>query len=113
MHPVLGDIVHTQGLERAGADVQRDVGEFRASRTACLQQCVVEVQPGRRRRDRAWFTRVHRLVTIAVRGLGCACHVRRQGYFTDPIEDRMRIAAEFDAPEIVFPVHDREAVAGA
>ena len=65
-------------LERAGADVQREVRERDAAPLQRVEQRRVEMQPGGRRGDRARLARIDRLVALRVALVRGARHVQRQ-----------------------------------
>ena len=68
VHAVLAQILGFDGLERAGADVQRDECPAYAERVDCVEQRLVEVQRRRRGRDGARMARKHGLVTLGILG---------------------------------------------
>ena len=86
MHAVLGQLVHAHRLERAGADVQRDVAAVDAARLQGVQQRLVEVQAGGRRGHRAGLAREHRLVARVVVRPSFAMDVGRQRQATGVLQ---------------------------
>ena len=66
VHAVFAHIIHAHRLEGARAHVQGDVAEFDALFAQRLQQRLVEMQAGGRRRHRAELAREHGLVTLVV-----------------------------------------------
>ena len=99
MHAMFGDVVDAHGLERARADVQRDVREFGACVATGLEHRCVEMQAGRRRRHRAGLAGIDGLVALAVGRFGSPPEIRRQRHFAVPLEYRVRGGAELDQPE--------------
>jgi len=55
--------------ERAEPDVERDLGDVDATPAHVVEQARRQVEPGRRRGDRAGTAREHRLVADVVEGV--------------------------------------------
>ena len=106
VHHVGVDIFTTYRLEGAGADMQRDMGRAHALCRQPLQDAVVEVQSRGRRRDRAGFAGIDRLVAFAVGTLVGAANVRRQRHVPVTLE-------QFQPVALPLLEHEKIAVAGA
>ena len=86
-------------LERAVADVKRDLGTLNATAGERVQQLLREVQSGRRRGDRPFHRRVNGLIALAVHGSIRAFDVRRQRNVTERVDQRVDARASRLGPE--------------
>jgi hypothetical protein len=86
LHRVILDAVHSHRLERAVADVQRDLRDLDAARHQRRQQRGREMQPCCRRRHRPALARVHRLIPIAIRVPVVTLDVRRQRHVANRVD---------------------------
>ncbi len=102
MHPVLIEIIDTNGLKRAGAHMQGDIRDLRTLSDAALHHGGIEMQSGRGRCDRAGLARVHRLIADWVVGVGRSLDIRRQGHCAMPLEILQRIGAQLQLEQIVM-----------
>ena len=78
MHLMLRQVFGAHRLKRAGADVQRDIGKLHALGAQLVEQGLIEMQAGGRRRHRARGFRIHGLVAGLVEGIGRVFDIRRQ-----------------------------------
>ncbi len=106
MHAMLADVVHPDRLERAGADVQRDVRAGEPGIPARGQQDFVEVQACSRRGHRARRARIDSLVALTVEVLRGTLHVRRQRNLAAAFKNRTRSLGEIEHPELVLTTRD-------
>ena len=87
MQAVIGHIVGTHRLEGAGTDVQRDRRDLDALRTQAVEQRVVEMQAGGRRRHRPRRAGIDCLIALTIERLIRAIDVRRQRHVPDPVKN--------------------------
>ena len=78
MHLVRGKVFRAHGLERAGADMQRDEREIDAFFTQPREQDFIKMQARRRCGHRAGGARIDRLVTRFIMRISRMVDVRRQ-----------------------------------
>jgi hypothetical protein len=90
---VILDAFRAHRLERAVADVQRDLRALDASPGEIGQDGVAEMQAGRRRRHRPARAGVDRLVALAILRSIVAMDVRRQRDVANRIDRRGDVAA--------------------
>src|SRR5437879_10148919 len=80
------EVVHLDRLEGAGADVQIERRDGRASCAHALEQLRREMQSGSGRRHAAVVCRIHRLVAVAIFGARGSANVGRQRHLAVPGE---------------------------
>ena len=83
VHVMVFQIVLAHRLERAGADMQRDVTELDAALAQPLEHRLVEMQTRRRCRHGTRLARIHGLVAFRVTGIGLALDIRRQRHVAE------------------------------
>ena len=69
MHMVFFYALHAHRLEGAGTDMQGDIGGLDPGIAQCVQQGLIEMQPGGRSRHGAGSLRVDGLVALAIGGV--------------------------------------------
>ena len=86
LEPVILDPFGPDRLERAVADVQRDLGDADAATRERRRERRAEVQARRRRGDRSARAREDRLIPLAVLAAIVALDVRRQRHVADRVD---------------------------
>src|SRR5262245_8192781 len=112
MHEVGVELVGAHGLERSGADVQRDERAIDAAGVERAHERFIEMQACRRCGDGPWMHGEHALVTLAVRVVRRVADVRGQWNLTPASEEFERRHRQPDLPQIVGFLDDPQYPAG-
>ena len=91
MHFVFGDVIHAHGLERACADMQRNLCKFYTFLLQCAQDFVGEMQPCGGCGHGPLIFGIHGLVARVVVVVGGAHDIRRQGHCAVFFQQRINI----------------------
>ena len=103
MHVVLFDTLDTNRLEGAGTDVQGDEGRLDALGRDGLQQRLVEMQPGRGRRNGTGMACIDSLVALAIGILIRPVYIRRQWHVPEAIEQGQHLFGEAQLEQRIVP----------
>ena len=108
MHLVLRQVLGAHRLEGAGADMQRDIGELHPLRAQLVEQPLVEMQAGGRRRHRARCFCIHGLVTRFVERIGGVLDIRRQRQPAVGLDQLEHIIRKLQGIKLAGPRPDRD-----
>ena len=103
MHVVFFYALHAHRLEGAGTDMQGDIGGLDPGIAQCIQQGLIEMQPGGRSRHGAGSLRVDGLVTLAIGGIVRPVYIRRQRHVADALEQRQHVLVEDELEQGIVP----------
>jgi hypothetical protein len=108
VHAVVLDLLDLDRPERPGAHMQGQLRRFHALRRQLGQHGLIEMQPRRRCGHRPGIAGIHRLVALAIGGLGRAVDVGRQRHLAPGFEalEQRRAGAEIQPEQLgVAPQH--------
>ena len=107
VHAMRGDVAGAHRLERAGPDMQGEESELDAAGAQALDERLVEMKPGGRRRDRARSARIDRLVTRLVLGRRRVRDVGRERHRAVALEHVEHLAVEAQSEQVALAPDDR------